>query len=320
MQMGVKKEKKQMQNILPELEFSEFFVNLRLNEGSPFLNDAFLGASLRGAVMNRAKYLLCANKKSFNDCSKCLLVQKCAYAQLFETKQRADAEIMKKYHEIPHPFVMTPFKKNSDLSVRIVLFGEFIDYFPYFYFVFKSMEERKNYSVVSVKNFDKNILKEDKIIAPFLRHSSSEFLKAEPVKGCCTEIAFLTPLRIKKNGKLVNPTTFDFKSLLTNILRRITLLSYFYGKEWKISNDEIKDIINHSKSVRVLKNELGWLELERYSSRSKTFMPMGGIVGKVKLSSEAGQFLPYLKVGEFSQVGKNTSFGHGYYNVAVISK
>ena len=314
----------------PELTFSEFFINLRLDENSPFLKETFLGAALRGAVMNRAKYLLCANKKSFNDCSKCILVQKCVYAQLFETKQRASAEIMKKYREIPHPFIMTPaflHNENSksssrDLSVRIVLFGDFIDYFPYFYFVFKSMEERKKYKVLSVKNFDENILNDGKLITPFIQIPSRDFINSVSrniiSENAEVEITFLTPLRIKKNGKLVNPTTFDFPSFLTNVLRRITLLSYFYGTEWGVSGKDVKEIISAAFSVRIIKNELGWLELERYSSRSKTFMPMGGIVGRVVLSKEASKFVPFLKLGQYTQVGKNTSFGHGYYTIKLI--
>ena len=323
-------EGKLLQNTLfnfpfPDLTFSEFFINLHLDEDSPFLKESFLGAALRGAVMNRAKYLLCANKKSFNDCSKCILVQKCIYAQLFETKQRANAEIMKKYREIPHPFIMTPLLKqngSSNLSVRIVLFGEFIEYFPYFYFVFKSMEERKKYKVLSVQNFDRNILNGDKLITPFARRSSIDFIgKANGnimPENSEVEVAFLTPLRIKKNGKLVNPTTFDFQSFLTNVLRRITLLSYFYGKEWGVSGKDVRNIISLASSVRIVKNELGWLELERYSSRSKTFMPMGGIVGKVVLSKEASKFIPFLRLGQYTQVGKNTSFGHGYYTIKLI--
>ncbi len=309
----------------PDLTFSEFFIKLRLDEDSPFLKETFLGAALRGAVMNRAKYLLCANKKSFNDCSKCILVQKCVYAQLFETKQRASAEIMKKYREIPHPFIMTPLleqNENGNLSVRIVLFGEFIEYFPYFYFVFKSMEERKKYKVLSVQNFDKDVLNNGKLITPFVRISSRDFVNSangsKTSESAEVEVTFLTPLRIKKNGKLVNPTTFDFQSFLTNVLRRITLLSYFYGNEWGVSGKDVKEIIRAASSVRIVKNELGWLELERYSSRSKTFMPMGGIVGKVILSKEASKFIPFLKVGQYTQVGKNTSFGHGYYTIKLI--
>ncbi len=295
---------------LPKLEFSEFDITLRLDKGSPFLNGGFPGATVRGAVMFKAKKLLCANPKLF-DCKKCLLAQKCVYARLFETVKPSDSAIMKKYTEIPHPFVLTPILSKSKMNIRIMLFGEYTEFFPYFYLIFKSLEEPKQFSISSITNFGKEILKNGTIPNKFPQKSLSEVTQT-PKAPKRIKLHFITPLRIKSRGKYVNQTSLNFEYIVRNLLRRLYLLSYFYGKEWKA---DFKEIIEKSKEVSITERYLGWLDLERFSMRSKTYMSMGGIVGSITLSENAAEFLPLLKAGEYIHIGKNTSFGHGYYKI-----
>lgn len=294
---------------LPKIKFSEFELKLNLKESSPFLKGSFSGAVVRGSVMFRAKKLLCANRESF-DCSKCMLAQKCPYAQLFETKRPKNSEIMKKYNEIPHPFVITPLIKNNSMIIKIVLFGEYIEYFPYFFLIFKSLEKDKEFSVIDIKNFGHSILKNGNIENNFIEKGFNEIIESAPTGNI--NIAFVTPLRIKNNGKYVNPTNFRFEYLIRNLLRRISLLSYFYGEKWEPDFNYLIDI---SKKVNIESSSLGWLELERYSLKQKAYMAMGGLVGDITFSKEANIFYPFLKIGEYTRIGKNTSFGHGYYKI-----
>jgi CRISPR/Cas system endoribonuclease Cas6 (RAMP superfamily) len=44
-------------------------------------------------------------------------------------------------------------------------------------------------------------------------------------------------------------------------------------------------------------------------------MRLGGFVGRARYKGKLDPFWPYLKMGEFVHVGKNASFGLGWYEM-----
>ena len=122
-------------------------------------------------------------------------------------------------------------------------------------------------------------------------------------------LSFLTPTRLKFDGNL-SPKP-EFHILIRNLLRRISLLSYFHcGEELNL---DFKGIIEEAKGVRVRQENLKWLDWERYSNRQETKMKMGGFVGEVAFEGDLELFIPFLILGEHVHVGKGTSFGLGKY-------
>ena len=125
------------------------------------------------------------------------------------------------------------------------------------------------------------------------------------------DLIFLTPTRLKFDGKL--SPDLEFHILFRNLLRRISLLSYFHcGKELDL---DFKGLIESSKNVKVKKENLSWFDWERYSNRQETKMKMGGFVGSISFEGDLEPFLPFLLLGEHIHVGKGTSFGLGKYEV-----
>lgn len=255
-----------MEYSLPELQFSEFSIRIGFFNDSSLLKEYFLGAAIRGSIMFKAKESLCANPSNFNNCSDCILSKKCAYAQLFETPRPKDSFIMKKYNEIPYPFVMVPLIKDEILTLLIVLLGSYIDYFPYFYLVLKSLESKKHYKILSRKNFEEDTLIIDKLSQKFTVLKPSDIYKNTDVK---TIIQFITPLRIKSNNKTIGPS--DFTYFIRNLIHRLSLISYFYGDGWQI---DFKELINKSETSDFSSVNLESVNIERFSLQSKKFMPM----------------------------------------------
>ncbi len=294
-----------MEPELPEFKFAEFALEIEAEEDSPFITEHFTGGTVRGSVLFKAKKLFCVNPSYFHNCSKCILSNKCVYAQLFETQRPPDSAVMKKYRDIPHPFVMTPLKDGHILDVRIVLFGDYVEYFPYFYLVFKSLRQPKKYRIKSIKNGNRELLKNGDLSRDFTYISSSEIQ--------CTNrktISFLTPLRIKHNGRYVSESNFRFTYFFRNLVRRLSLISYFYGKEW---NTDFASLVKQSEKIDFTEKNIRWENVERYSMRAKSFMPMGGIVGEAVLPEITEKLCKLIEIGHYARVGKNTSFGQGYY-------
>jgi len=62
--------------------------------------------------------------------------------------------------------------------------------------------------------------------------------------------------------------------------------------------------------------DLKWFDWERYSARQDTRMKLGGVIGRIAFKGEIGEFMPFIKLGEFLHVGKGTTFGLGKYEIA----
>jgi len=121
----------------------------------------------------------------------------------------------------------------------------------------------------------------------------------------------VTPTRLKFDGNL-SPKP-EFHVLFRNLLRRISLLSYFHcGQDLDL---DFKGLIENSKSIKVKEERLSWVDWERYSNRQETKMKMGGFIGSITFEGDFKPFLPFLLLGEYIHVGKGTSLGLGKYEI-----
>ncbi|MGB9695253.1 MAG: CRISPR system precrRNA processing endoribonuclease RAMP protein Cas6 [Caldisericaceae bacterium] len=298
--------------LLSKLSFSEFLITFSLDEKAKLRSSLFPGAEIRGSLMLRSKHMFCANKQYFDNCELCPLRYKCQYALLFETPLPKKSTVMTRYDEIPHPFTMAVLHNKGTITTRFVLFGDYIGYFPYLYISLLETMKNKNASLIDATNFGKHILEGENIITEYSRKTANDMFYdyANPFG---VSIDFISPMRIKYRNKLVNQTNFEFHHLIRNLLRRFSLLSYFYGGE-KLDLD-YNAIIKQAETVRLSDKDLNWLELERHSLRTNESTLLGGIVGNVVFDKGASDFMQILRLGHYIQVGKNTSFGHGYYEL-----
>jgi hypothetical protein len=132
-------------------------------------------------------------------------------------------------------------------------------------------------------------------------------------------------------------SSVDFPLLFGALLRRIALLMYAHGDGGTLplpsgcsidalsalryfydrsaqqpdARQAIRDAYRLAEQVVMAREGLHWEEWERYSTRQETRMKLGGVLGTVCYTGPVGPFLPYLHVGEYIHVGKNTTFGLG---------
>jgi len=123
---------------------------------------------------------------------------------------------------------------------------------------------------------------------------------------------FQTPTRLVYNGHLT--VDLEFHMLIRQLLRRLSLLSYFHNGG-DPSGWNFKGMIERAEEVNVAKKGLRWHDWERYSARQETRMKMGGFVGEISFEGDIGPFMPLIRAGEVLHVGKGTSFGLGKYTV-----
>jgi CRISPR/Cas system endoribonuclease Cas6 (RAMP superfamily) len=72
-----------------------------------------------------------------------------------------------------------------------------------------------------------------------------------------------------------------------------------------------------AEQVAITAQSLHWEDWERYSTRQEDRMKLDGMVGSIRYTGPLDPFLPYLRLGEYIHVGKNTAFGLGQMAVSV---
>jgi hypothetical protein len=143
-------------------------------------------------------------------------------------------------------------------------------------------------------------------------------LPAIPAMPRQIEITFHTPLRIKQDSKNLATREFNFGAFFGNLLRRISMISYFHT-DTPLETD-FAALAAHARTVQFYSQQLKWFDWTRYSSRQQTEMNMGGLIGNVYLDMQGLEdFWPYLWLGQWTHAGKGTSMGMGAYTIESTS-
>lgn len=314
-----------------DLSLAAFTFSLRARD--TILLPAYKGSTLRGGFGHAFKRVVCTIRNV--PCSECLLYEKCVYSYVFETPPPKDTEVMRKYTAAPHPFVIEPplgkkteYLQGEEIHFGLILIGRAIEYLPYFIYTFEELGRtgigrgRGGYELKEVLSAGPDGRggvvysgEEKRLKSDLTRLTAADLPQSETADTKTIAINFLTPTRIKYDGQLnVNP---DFHILLRNLLRRISLLSYFHCNG---NPDDIAftDLIESAKSVATLDRRLHWYDWERYSARQETRMKMGGFTGRVAYEGDLEEFLPFIRLGKYLHVGKGTTFGLGKYEIGRV--
>ena len=123
-----------------------------------------------------------------------------------------------------------------------------------------------------------------------------------------------TPLRLAVDNDHITPETFRFTHLFGSLLRRISLLIAFHGD--RPLDVDFAGLTQAACAVELERTRLRWRDWTRYSSRQRTTVPMGGLVGEIELDGTGLEpFWPYLWLGQWTHAGKGAVMGLGGYRI-----
>jgi len=248
----------------------------------------FIGSQIRGAFGVALKRVVCINP-SF-DCKECFAQNNCLYFDFYENRNiyhnyRLDFELGKSYYDF-----------------SLILFEDSSTKLPFVLSAFLKMlkeiglgKERKTFEDFKI------FVNEEELNLSNLKLPPS-YIKEFQIDSFCPNITinFVTPLRIKKKNKFVRAEELELSDILNSIYqRKLKLLG--------LKNSKIPFKIE----AEVVKKELTFLELQRYSNRQKTKMNFGGLAGEMIIKDLDKESFKLLKLGELIGVGKQTSFGLG---------
>lgn len=341
-------EGKRILEALAPLTFSPLHVCMEALE--PARLPPFKGSTLRGAFGVALRQVSCVTGAP--SCSGCRETRSCVYSYIFETPVPAEAQRMRKYTAAPHPFVLNPpfgeqteFMPGDRLEFGLVLVGRALKLWPHIALAVRRMgllglgSGRGRFKLLEVRSLHPSGIAAEFLIHPgqlpadkppavFSVHDlvergapgSSSGTSAGHVPNASLRrwrVRFLTPCRLMRGGSLTDRP--DFHVLFRSLLRATSSLAYFHcGHEPDLDH---RTLALASEQARLIADNTHWWDWERYSSRQRTRMALGGIAGEAVYEADAELFLsifePFLGLAQVLHVGKGTSMGLGMVSVHI---
>jgi len=128
-------------------------------------------------------------------------------------------------------------------------------------------------------------------------------------------VRFVTPTELKSEHRVAERPEFGI--LFGRLRDRISTLRTLYG-DGPLDID-FRAIGERAAAVRILRCELQRIAADRLSSRTGQRHSLGGFVGEVEYQGKLSEFMPYLHLGKWIGVGRQTVWGKGMLTASVMS-
>jgi len=139
-------------------------------------------------------------------------------------------------------------------------------------------------------------------------------LNPQPAPVSRIRVQFETPTELKTAGAVGKP---DFSLLLARARDRISTLRSLYG-EGPLEID-FRALAERARSVRIIRNDLRRVAVERRSSRTGQRHGIGGMVGFAEYEGDLAEFIPYLDATQWTGVGRHCTWGNGQIKTEVLA-
>lgn len=272
---------------------------LSFEAARPWAAPEFAGSMLRGAFGHALRRLACVMR--LRACDGCPLEHACVYTTLFETRPTPGAGVMTRYERAPHPFVFVvgldepPSPGPARLQAGLRLFGEATRAAP---FALRALEEAAAGGLGPARtSFRLTVAPQDPADAPapWPRH---------------VRLRFVTPLRMKRDGRLVTPEALTAPDLIMALVRRLGLLMGFFGGG--TAGLDFRALKAAAAEARLADADLAWRDLARRSARQAARLGIGGVTGTATLDLGPDPALARLMAwSPVLHVGKGASMGLG---------
>jgi CRISPR/Cas system endoribonuclease Cas6 (RAMP superfamily) len=81
---------------------------------------------------------------------------------------------------------------------------------------------------------------------------------------------------------------------------------------------DFRAIGERATAVSLVECRLQRTDVDRLSSRSGQRHPLGGFVGEAEYAGELAEFMPYLRLGKWVGVGRQTVWGKGEIEITEL--
>jgi hypothetical protein len=277
--------------------------------------------TIRGALGSLFRRIACVPECT--DAKLCAIARECPYALLFEPRQEQAADGPSGLADWPRPFVIRAnhldgltVSSGRRFHFDMTLFVSPRAALPYLVLSFRELVKaglgasRARAELVEVEALsDRRVVYGDGVFQNHAVEGLRFDMSASDHLGQRISIRFLTPTELKCEGAVV--TRLEFGIFFRRLRDRISnLRSLYQGGPLDIDFEQSG---RRADEVRLIYQEVRRVNVDRLSSRTGQRHPIGGIVGEVEYEGDLSGFAPYLRIGEFVGVGRQTVWGKGQF-------
>ena len=289
------------------------------------------GNIVRGAFGDIFRKLVCI--PSCHDAKTCDIRADCPYARVFEP-QAARGEGPSGLVDWARPFVFRAAHLDGRTILREEAFHFDVHNFdvrdpalPYFVLAFAQLAReglgpgRGRAELTSVDQLDLN---EGRVAQVFdggqfrmreLAAPNVVDLSETPERVGRLRVRFVTPTELKAGHQVADRPEFGI--LFGRLRDRISNLRTLYGAG--PLEIDFRAMGERAAAVRMTGYDLQRTEADRLSSRTGQRHPLGGFVGEAEYEGQLAEFLPYLRLGKWVGVGRQTVWGKGEFDARADS-
>jgi len=307
---------------VPVFELYRFRFQFR-SAGALYFPPFKSGNIVRGAFGSIFRGLVCV--PGCADARNCEMRATCAYARVFEPRA-ARGEGPSGLADWPRPFVF----RAAHLDGRTIAEGETFHFdahlfdvcdpaLPYFALSFAQLAHeglgpgRGRAELTAVDQlglegapvsrvFEGGRFRTARLAAPLEVNLGKAAERVERLR-----VRFITPTELKTAHAVADRPEFGI--LFGRLRDRISTLRALYGAG--PLEIDFRAMGERAAAVRMTRCELTRRPVDRLSSRTGQRHPLGGFVGEAEYEGEMGEFLPYLRLGKWVGVGRQTVWGKG---------
>jgi hypothetical protein len=261
---------------------------------------AFAGSTWRGAFGHALKRTVCVMR--LRPCAGCPLERSCLYPTLFAAAPDPEGERLSRLERVAQPYVLMPpaagprqLRPGDAVELGLTLVGRAIG--------------QRAYVARALARAGADGLGPDRLPLGLEASEAAPALPALPGGGRL-RLELVTPLRLKRDGRLVTPEALTPADVLMALLRRVSMLRAFHdGAPLAL---DFKALKAEATAARWARRAVGWQETTRFSTRQGQRLRMGGLVGTLELvTAEVPRFHELLALAPWIGIGKGASMGLG---------
>ncbi len=288
----------------------------------------YAGSALRGIFGKSLRQVSCLAKKE--DCAGCAALSTCPYAAVFENGYIA----VSKGEEMTNPYVIEPMpmgqkiiKQGEIFTFHHLLFGTAVDKLSYILLAWSKTgnmgftKERTQARLIQVHQVFENgsiaLLYDFEDADAETVSAKFDFSLPEEQKTTAMQIRLTTPLRIQHQGHPVSAEKLTARDFLIAVIRRQQTIAKQHIPTFPII--EFNVLRSDIETADLTQATLHWFDWSRYSSRQKTKIALGGIMGEFTLKGNLTQLYPYMVTGTYFHIGKSAVLGMGKYEIKRLS-
>lgn len=307
------------------LTYEALKIRIKIKAKKSGIMPKYSGSLWRGMIGKGLHHFSCINKKE--DCTNCSYMKGCAYGTVFQPlSELFSPNLSGMMRYLPPPLIVeAPYFQEEkwlageECTVKLIVYGLGFHYLHYIIESFFQLAEvgvgknRIPFEIISIhQEMYKGNLKE----LLFTNQINYDLIEQEKITFCNEKdiekvtIFVDTPLRLQKGGEILD--SIDLESFLTGCYRRVSIL-------YEMKNEQLpfreEDLCKSLEEIRLMNPRIYWENWNRFSSKKRTVMNLGGLLGAFQLEGNLQQILPLLKFASYFHIGKQTVFGLGKFTL-----